>query len=227
MHLAIRSSIQAKARPSRRIVPAAGLVLLLGACSTPDIGFIEQAWAPFAAGPGTVQVDSLTVQRVRGTSPEFAPLVPEPGNVWPAQEPPRPTLLGGPEEAFRNIPEYRPSLIEGAPPARSPVPTPAPGARGGGASLQILPPPGQAPRFEVAQPSATPAAPQRPAEGQVVTDPTGRPAIVTGEAGRVRGVTQPGLGGGVVVRDGNVETWIGPDGRAYSRVVPPSDRSGG
>jgi hypothetical protein len=55
----------------------------------------------------------------------------------------------------------------------------------------------------------------------VTIDPSGRPAITTGQAGRVRGFTQPGGGGGAVVRDGNVETWIGPDGQARSRVVTP------
>ena len=55
----------------------------------------------------------------------------------------------------------------------------------------------------------------------MITDPSGRPAVTTGQAGRVRGVTQPGVGGGAVIRDGNVETWIGPDGRTQTRVVPP------
>jgi hypothetical protein len=54
----------------------------------------------------------------------------------------------------------------------------------------------------------------------VITDPAGRPAVTTGSAGNVRGFTQPGVGGGAVIRDGNVETWIGPDGQARSRVVP-------
>jgi hypothetical protein len=53
----------------------------------------------------------------------------------------------------------------------------------------------------------------------VITDPAGRPAVTTGSAGNVRGFTQQG-GGGAVIRDGNVETWIGPDGQARSRVVP-------
>lgn len=217
MILTTRSLPSATARPLRRGAPALGLVLLLGACSASPSALLSSA----ADGGGAVASESLTTQRVRGTPPEVAPLLPEPGNVWPEQEAPRPTLLSGPDEAMRNIPEYRPSLIEGSPAARSPVPTPAPGARrpGSGASLETLPPPGRPPRFEVLPPVATPA-PGRPAEGQVMVDPSGRPAVVTGEAGRIRGVTQPGMGGGAVLRDGNVETWIGPDGRTQTRIVP-------
>lgn len=219
MTFATRRIIPATARPAWRGVPALGLVLLLGACSVGN-DVTDAVGASFSGGTTAVASDSLTVQRVRGTMPEVAPLVPEPGNVWPAQEAPRPTLMGSPDEAMRNIPEYRPSLIQGSPPARSPVPTPAPGARrpGEGASLDTLPPPGRPPRFETLPPVATPS-PGRPAEGQVMIDPSGRPATVTGEAGRIRGVTQPGQGGGAVIRDGNVETWIGPDGRTQTRVV--------
>jgi hypothetical protein len=54
-----------------------------------------------------------------------------------------------------------------------------------------------------------------------MTDPAGRPAIGAGEAGRVQSATQPGIGTSTVLRDGNVETWIGPDGQARTRVVPP------
>ncbi|WP_372618353.1 hypothetical protein [Falsiroseomonas sp.] len=219
MHLA--GTYKATARPIRQGGAAFGLLLLLAGCSAPDIGFVESAWSPFAGPRDIVTSDALTVQRVRGQAPTVAPLLPEPGNVWPTPEAPRPTLLGSPEEAFRNIPEYRPQLIEGAPPARSPVPTPAPGARvGSGAALTAPPALREPQRFQVNPPLAAPTAPPRPAEGQVLIDPQGRPAVVTGEAGRVRGVQQPGIGGGAVVRDGNVETWIGPDGRTHSRVVP-------
>jgi hypothetical protein len=195
-------------------------MLLLGACSGPDVGSSGAAWSPFTTSRNAVEVDSLTVQRIRGADPEFAPLAPEPGNVWPAQEGPRPTLLGSPEEAMRNIPEYRPSLIQGAPPARSPVAS-GPPERGLPGSTSAPPPPPaslQAPPRATAQPPRQPPAPPR-AEGQVLTDPSGRPAISTGQAGNIQGFTQPG-GGGAVIRDGNVETWIGPDGQARTRVVP-------
>ncbi|WP_270937499.1 hypothetical protein [Falsiroseomonas oryzae] len=222
MHLAIRSPATAPWRIFPGRAAGVGLALLLGACSSAQFP-TDSMTAPFAAPRHSVMTDSLTAQRVRGSSPEVSPLLPEPGNVWPEQElESRPTLLSGPEEAMRNVPEYRPSMIDGAPPARSPVPTPAPGARTGSAgSLQTLPPPDQLPRAPAQPPIASPAPPPPGGPGQVTIDPAGRPAVTTGQAGSVRGVTQPGVGSGSVVTQGNVETWIGPDGRVQTRVVPP------
>lgn len=202
-----------------RVVPAlAGLGLMLTAgCAMPELDIGSGAWMPLAANRNAVTTDSLTVQRVRGANPEIAPLTREPGNVWPEPEPARPTLLGGPEEAMRNIPEYRPAVPPAGP--RPPVAGMPPG-RGSSTPPAAPPPPEPAARAP-AQPAALPVTPPPPRqEGQVATDPAGRPAIITGGAGNVRGFTQPGQGGGAVIRDGNVETWIGPDGQARSRVVP-------
>jgi hypothetical protein len=208
--------------PATRLLPAIGL-LALGACSSPEVGFSGESWSPFASSRNVVAVDSLTVQRVRGSNPEFVPVTPEPGNVWPAQEAPRPTLLGSPDEAMRNIPEYRPSLIQGAPPARSPIPGPPERGLPGATTTAPIPLP-DAPRVP-AQPPGLPVTPPPPrAEGRVLTTPSGQPAIGTGQAGNVQGFTQPGGGGGAVIRDGNVETWIGPDGQTRTRVVPPGQR---
>ena len=189
-----------------------GPALLLGACSVSD-----GVSSPFVSTRNTVTLDSLTAQRVRGANPDFAPIAAEPGNVWPAQEAPRPTLLGSPDEAMRNIPDYRPSLIEGAPPARSPL-SPQ------GSSSPVPPPPPVQPQqvTPAAPPAVAPPAPRT--EGRALVDPSGQPATSTGQAGRVQGFTQPGQGGGAVIRDGNVETWIGPDGQVRTRVVPPGQR---
>jgi hypothetical protein len=208
---------------ARGALPALGLALLLGACTAPQGGAgTGAAWSPLSAGGNAADVNSLTAQRIRGANPEFAPLGPEAGNVWPAQEGPRPTLLGSPEEAMRNIPEYRPSLIEGAPPARSPI-SPQPERATRGSSSPPPPPPAvrQAPPPAAAQaPSGRSAPPPPRTEGRALTDPSGRPAVSTGQAGSIQGFTQPGGGGGAVIRDGNVETWIGPDGQARTRIVP-------
>jgi hypothetical protein len=204
-----------------RALPALGLAALLGACSTPEAGFLDPLWSPFAGTQRVVAPDSVTVQRVRGGNPEVAPLTAEPGNVWPEPEAPRAALLGGPEEAMRNIPEYRPSLIQGSPPARSPVPTPGGPQRGLPSSSLPPPPSAEPPRAAVQAPAFAPTPPPRRREGEVAIDPFGRPAVITGDAGRVSGFTQPGIGGGAVIRDGNVETWIGPDGQARTRLVTP------
>jgi hypothetical protein len=211
--------------------PVLGLALLAAACSNPTVSSVgesisaglDQIWSPFMGPTNVVASNSLTVQRVRGGNPEVEPLVPEAGNVWPAEEAPRPTLMGGPDEAMRNIPDYRPSLIEGSPPASSPIPTPGdrPVARRGSST----PPAALGAPGEFARSPANPAAPgsQSPPpprlEGRALTTPSGRAVSGTGGTPRVQGVTGP-TGGGAVVRDGNVETWIGPDGRTSTRIVP-------
>jgi len=124
------ADIMAIRSPAPRRVALAALLLLTG-CSSYDFGAVGRtlengvdAFAtPFMGRRYVVASDSLTAQRVRGSNPAVEPLLPEPGNVWPAEEAPRPTLMGGPDEAMRNIPAYRPSLIDGAPSATSPVPT--------------------------------------------------------------------------------------------------------
>jgi hypothetical protein len=206
-------------------LPVFAAALLAAGCSgTTDLdSAFSSISAPFSGSRNMVASDSLTVQRIRGTNPNVDPIIPEPGNVWPEPEAPRPTLMSGPEEAMRDIPSYRPGLIEGAPPAVSPVQSPQERRglpRGSSTPPGQLGAPQEPGRFQAQPPFASPTPPPPRPEGQVTTDPSGRPAITTGQAGRVRGFTQPGVGGGAVVRDGNVETWIGPDGQARTRVVP-------
>lgn len=226
---AIRSTLDVAGwRTARAGLATLGLAVLLGAGCSPNVGFEESSWRPVpgpwlpgSASPNTVTADSLTAQRVRGVDPEFTPVLPESGNVWPERELERSMPMSGPDEAMRNIPAYAPSLVPstGAP-LRSPVPTPGvPGSGSPGGLGAGLPPPPSA-RVTSAPPvSPTGGVGLRP-EGQVTLDPSGRPAVTTGQAGNVRGFTQPGVGGGAVIRDGNVETWIGPDGQARTRVVP-------
>jgi hypothetical protein len=209
-------------RAALRRSPVLALALLGGACSSAGVG---GAFVPFSSPTNVVAADSLTVQRIRGGNPEVAPLTPEDGNVWPQAEAPRPTLLSGPEEAMRNIPQYSPSLIQGAPPASSPVPTPGsnvgPRAPRGATSTPSQPIPlTEAPRSPPPPPAPAVTSREQRLEGRPMIDPSGRPAIGTGGTPRVQGFTQPGVGGGAVIRDGNVETWIGPDGQARTRVAP-------
>lgn len=221
MAAATISMTTARATAARRFrTPFLALALLAAGCSSPEAG-LGNLWSPFAGSRDIVASNSLTVQRVRGTNPEVEPLVPEAGNVWPEPEAPRPTLMSGPDEAMRNIPDYRPSLIDGAPPASSPVPTPGVGPRRGSSSPPPAPPAIEPPqRSPVTQPASPVTPPPPRLEGRPMIDPSGRPAIGTGGTPRVQGYTQPGVGGGAVIRDGNVETWIGPDGRTHTRVAP-------
>ena len=168
--------------------PLLALALTASACSylpevaMPDLG-VSNMFASFSGPSTAVTSDALTVQRVRGGNPNVEPLLPESGNVWPEAEAPRPTLLGSPDEAMRNIPIYNPALIQGVPAARSPV--------------------------------ATPGVPQGPSPVGDVSPPGRRTVSPVTSIGRAGGLT----GGGAVIRDGNVETWIGPDGRASTRIV--------
>jgi hypothetical protein len=175
--------------------PVLGLAIALGACSympeAPDIG-LSRMFPTFLPPTSVMTSDALTVQRVRGGNPPVEPLLPESGNVWPAVEAPRPTLLGNADEAMRNIPAYSPALVQGAPPARSPVPTPG-----------------------VTEPRSPVGDVSPPARRTVSPAPPVRPANLSGPAN-----TGP-IGGGAVIRDGNVETWIGPDGRTNTRIVTP------
>ncbi|MBU8539714.1 hypothetical protein [Falsiroseomonas tokyonensis] len=202
-------------------------LLLLAGCSNGGIGSsisssLDRLWSPFMGSTNVVTSDSLTVQRVRGGNPAVEPLVPEGGDVWPVQEAERPTLLGGPDEAMRNIPVYRPSLIEGAPAASSPVPTPGerPVRRGSSTPPGSLAAPGDFARNPASPAPAGAYTPPPPRlEGRPMTTPSGSVVTGTGGTSRVQGYTGP-QGGGAVVRDGNIETWIGPDGQTRTRVVP-------
>ncbi len=200
-----------------RALPARGAVLALALLAT-GCSSLEGVFPRFSGPTNVVATDSLTVQRIRGGNPSVEPLMPEGGNVWPAAEAPRATMMSGPEEAMRNIPDYRPSLIEPVPPASSPI---GPRARRGTAGAPTPPLPlTEPPRSPVAEPAQPATRPPPRTEGRALTDPSGRPAIGTGGSGRVQGFTQPGVGGGAVIRDGNVETWVGPDGQTRTRVVP-------
>jgi hypothetical protein len=224
------AALPANHLPRLARAPLLALALAAGACSTPTVLTPGEGGAavdtglgglfmPFMGQRNVVGSDSLTVQRVRGANPTVEPLVPEAGNVWPVAEGPRPSLLGNPEEAMRNIPSYSPELIQGSPPARSPVATP--GVPRGSSSpppgaLSGLPAQSQVPGL----PPGDMSPPGARSEGRVMTSPSGRMVTGTGSAGRVTGFTSP-TGGGAVIRDGNVETWIGPDGRTSTRIVPP------
>lgn len=173
--------------------PLLALAVALGACSylpaAPDIG-LSGLFPSFLPPTSVESSDALTVQRVRGRNPQVEPLLPEEGNVWPAVEAPRPTLLGNADEALRNIPSYSPALIQGVPPARSPVPTPG-----------------------VSEPRSPVGDVSPPGRRTVSPAPALRPTNALANAGPI--------GGGAVIRDGNVETWIGPDGRTSTRIVTP------
>jgi hypothetical protein len=215
------------------------LALLLVSCGDIDI-------APFGRRDPIGVPDSLTVQRVMGTSTEPEVLAPEPGNVWPAEEAPRATLQNpdaaivppqerAPSEALERArqergpapqPRLRDTFQPGpdVPPQAAPNPrAPAPGTvtprrRGSSEALPPLEPP-PVPRAGV--PRGEPAYPPPPrVEGQVMPVPGGPPATITGGAGNIQTYTQPGIGTGTAIRNGNTTTLIGPDGSVQTVPTP-------
>jgi hypothetical protein len=204
------------ANSMRRTLPGlctAGALLLLAGCGGGDL-------ARAAIGRGSSEeapADSLTVQRVRGTAPEQAPLTVEPGNMWPAEEEETPrATLADPEAAMRGIPEYRPGETL---PSERPRTTP-PQRRPGSSSL---PPPlglTEPPRSPVAQPQPTPPQPAPRREGRAIQMPDGSYATGTGDTGRVQGFTTQGGGTGTVIDQGATEVIIMPDGRVEQRLRP-------
>lgn len=231
-------------RPSRAGLPGLPLTilplaLLLGGC------FGDVDFAPFGRRDPIGAPDSLTVRRVMGTPNEVAPLVPEPGNVWPAEEAPRATLQNPdaatvpPGERSRSeglerarqqrgaTPEEGPAPSstragpavppEAAPNPRAPVPgTVRPRRYGSEPALPPLDPP-PVPRAGVPR-GEYPSPPEPRVEGQVLPVPGGAPATITGGAGSIQTYTQPGVGSGTAIRQGGTTTLIAPNGGI--QVVP-------
>jgi len=203
-----------------RSAALAAVALLAAGCAAP----LERGWSsgtdrltsaadrlrPGWGGPRVVPPDaSLTVARVRGGAPEAAPLLPEPGDVWPAPEAASRATLANPDEALRGVPAFR----EGEP-------QPQTAARRGSSSpppppLPALTTPDEPPQLRQARPARLPRL-----EDPVIDTPSG-PVPVTGRAGTVRG-TQTPQGSGIAIDQGSTTTLFGPGGRI--EVVPNRPR---
>ena len=203
------------------------LLVALGGCGSTTGQFADGLFAaPWGGMRPNPPGDSLTVARVRGVDAQPAPpLMPEAGNVWPAEEAPRATLAN-PDAALRGIPSYRPSdgrqLDSMAPPPPEPAPRRNAATRRGSSS----PPPSaltepELPRLASPQPGL-PSLPPPPAprtDGQVVLTPNG-PVVTSGGTDRVQSYIAPGGGTGLITRDGPTAIITGPDGRVQAVPNP-------
>lgn len=198
----------------------AALLLPLSACAPQDWG--TPVWSQ--SSRATVPGDSLTIRRVvAGTGDvPVAPLLPEPGDVWPREEAPRATLMN-PDEALRGVPPYTPPdgepRLDREPPPGSTTPG-SPRRRTRGSSTPPAPLPQPEADFRMpAQPPALPVTPPPPrTDGRVIPYPGGN-AVTTGGTERFQTFNPPGTaGGGVAFPNGATTTLIEPDGRV--RVVP-------
>ncbi|MCR0981646.1 hypothetical protein [Roseomonas populi] len=227
--------------PAGRLMASLPLALLLGGCF--GLGDIDMA--PFGRTDPIGAPDSLTVRRVMGTELDVPPLLPEPGNVWPAEEAPRATLQNPdaatvpprerePSEALERARQQRgPAPLGRAPNATEPGPAvppeaapnpraPLPGTvtpRRRGSSGEPLAPLDPPPLPRQGVPSGVPPVPPPPrVEGSTLPTPGGPPATIGNSTGNIGSFTQPGVGTGTAIRQGNTTTLFGPDGSV--QVVP-------
>lgn len=189
----------------RRIAPLV-LLLALGGCG-------YQTWSelPFNAGPNRNKPvgNSETMRRVEGQPVQVAPLMPQPGDVWPGPPPPVPTLADIekqtnlqplPEEPVPGSPQNM-GTAPGAPPSVPPVPTPGSSTPPALQSLGGAPPP-------VVPPSAPPSVAVPPPPSGVpapgTTVPTSRgTGVVTGGTKGYQSMTMPNGGSAIVIPNGN------------------------
>lgn len=205
----------------RRVLPGGILVLALA----PALMGCGPDWQPSwnVSSTPPLPSNSLTVQRVAGGSPEF--------EMVRSEDVEQLRLSAGalltsrpltPEEAMRQVPEYRPVPRPDLERQMAPPAEPPPARRQGSST----PPPNASvpprseppPRPVVAAPPV--AAPERQ-DGAVVNIPGQPSAVVTGGTGRVQSLVQPGNpAGGVAIRDGGTTTVIQPGGRVTTVPTP-------
>jgi hypothetical protein len=197
-----------------------GLALTLGGC-----GYKTWSSPPFSGGtnPNLPAGDSETIRRVLGIATPTEPLLTEPGDIWPGQLPPAPTLQD--IETTSGLTPQVEAPVPGSPlsrgvtpPTLSPAPrqgssTPPSNTRPNSPTPQITPP---------LTSYATPAykAPPRGPDGQIIQTPSGA-SVTTGGGPGYQTTTNPGGGQSIVVPNGNgTSTVIHSDGRIETIPTP-------
>jgi hypothetical protein len=180
----------------RPVLPALLLVLtgLLPGCTGTGV-FLDHTFQGWGGNPNTPAGTSETFLSIRGQSVDVPPLLPEPGNVWPTDQRPDPTLQDLEKQQADEI--RRNASTPGAANGANTRVDRANDADRGLPPPQVPPPPGRL------------RSPNR-------QTPNGPSLDVTGQ-GTGRGYrdlqTTPPAGGGVLVPNGNgTSTLIGPDG---------------
>jgi hypothetical protein len=207
----------------RRIV-LIGSVLLLPGCQTvgqyvgnPFVGFggFVSDTVSFRLNPNAPVGNAENLQRAKGQDVAATPLLPEPGNVWPAPPKPEPTLqdIEREQNAIEPTPQGQGGQVEPF------VPHPQPRGSSTPPDLLTQPPTPQYPQQTV-PPSPQVQLPNVPSTTGVVSTPQG-PATITNGG---NGVQQFKLPNGVIGRaipNGNgTVTLIGPDGSVQSVPAP-------
>lgn len=161
-------------------------------------GFLADTTS-FHTDPNRPAADSENMKRAMGEPANTAPLLPEPGNVWPGRPRPEPTM----QDIARN------------PGAPNPEPPPAvhPQPRGSSTPPGSVQPGTVQPAAPTPPPAATPAAPlSAPLSARVIQTPQGM-AIITDGANGVQQYTRPdGSTGRAIPNANGTLTLIGPGG---------------
>ena len=200
--------------PLRAALVLAAIIPLQGCTGFGE--FLGHAFSGPYRNPNAPMTDSENVRRVLGRLPEAEPLQPEPGNVWPAQQGPDPTLSDlAPSDPARGFaPTTVPGAEPGLPAGRQPRPrgssTP-PEPNTGAYTPPLSTPP-------LATPNNRPR-PQSP-QGNIVQTPGG-PAVDAGGTNSFRQLTTPQGPGAIMVPNGNgTSTIINPNGTIQTVPTP-------
>jgi hypothetical protein len=203
-----------------RRIALLGLALTLSGC-----GYATWWNPPFSGGsnPNLPLGDSENMRRVMGNAAPTEPLLTEPGDIWPGQLQPAPTLQdletkGGltpqPEAPVPGSPLSR--GIE--PPSLAPTPNLGSSTPPGNATPR-LPAPQTAPPLTSYATPPTVVSPNG-TSGKIVQTPGG-PSVVTGGGPGYQTTQTPGGGQSIVVPNGNgTSTVIHADGRIETIPTP-------
>lgn len=182
--------------------------------------FLDHTFSVPGTNLNVPMADSENVRRALGEPSDVTPLAAEPGNVWPAPQPPEPTLADiqqqpGTENARGFPPTTTPGAEPNYPAGRQPRPrgssTP-PGSIPQNGNPALLAPNGPAPpRSDVRGPGP---------QGSVVHTPEG-PAVDAGGTSSYRQLTTPRGPGAIMVPNGNgTSTIINTDGTIQTVPTP-------
>jgi hypothetical protein len=170
-----------------------GLFLLLTGCGTRFGTFLGDTHT-FNGGPNMPPGDSENLRRVSGSDGTMAPLLPEPGNIWPPPAGPMPTLMDLEKQTNQGTTTPAAARYRAVPPA-------VPSGGGGAAAPAAMP---QAATI----PSVRPSTVQMPSGTAVTTGGGPGYSTTTGPAGAGQSIVVPnGNGTSTVIHaDGTVET---------------------
>lgn len=199
-----------------RRVALLGLLTLSGCTGTGE--FLNHTFSLPGRNPNLPMADSENVRRALGMRADVEPLQPEPGNVWPGEQPPNPTLQDIQQQDNASAQRgFEPTAVPGAAPGLPAGRQPRPTSRGSSTPPGSVQPGADAlPRPDV--PGVPPRSNLPNPTGRVTQTPSG-PAVDVGGTRNYRQVNPPGQPGSIMVPNGNgTSTIISPDGSV--RTVP-------